>query len=118
MIDIVLVALTTVIAAAAVWMAVGLLRRERWRVDNLRAIGLVSSLWPTAIGGLLLVAVVGLVVGWWITAIGIAAIVVIKAAYVLMLVAYRRAGRDRKHDVASVALSAHSIAALALILGW
>ena len=118
MIETILIGLTAIIALAATWMAVGLLRAEPWRVENLKAVGLQSTVWASALGTVLLVAAIALAAGWWLTWLGIAAIVTIKLLYLLMLVAYRRANRHRRHDVATIAMTGHSLAAVALVVGW
>ncbi|MEM7339080.1 MAG: hypothetical protein AAF467_10560 [Actinomycetota bacterium] len=118
MIDTILIVLTTAIAGFATWMAIGLLRRQTWRIENLRAVGLQSSFWAPTLGTILLIATIALVAGWWITWLGIAAIIIIKGLYILMLVAYRRANRQRVHDVATYAMTGHSFAAIALAVGW
>ena len=114
----VIVSLTGLIAVLATWTAIGLLRKEAPRVDNLARIGLRSPVWPIATGLGLLAAVAALIVGWWITAIGIAAIVAIKLAYFAMLTGYHRADQSRDRDIVNIAMTAHSVAAIALIVAW
>lgn len=114
----VVIVLTATIASGGIWMAIGLLRREPGRIENLRQIGLTAPAWPVALGVGLLLAVAALLVGWWITPLGIIAIVAIKASYVAMLIGYRRADVSRERDLVTVAMTAHSVAALGLLLAW
>ncbi|MGH1491340.1 MAG: hypothetical protein ACRBK7_18400 [Acidimicrobiales bacterium] len=110
--------MTGLIAVLATWMAAGLLARQGWRLESLASIGLSSPRWPTALGAVLLVAVAALVVGWWVRPIGVAGIIVIKLSYLLMLVGYRRAGISRRKDAVNLAMTAHSLLSIALIIAW
>lgn len=118
MLEAITIGLTGLIAALATWMAFGLLSGQDWRVQNLASIGLTSPRWATSLGIVLLAAVAALVVGWWEKPIGIAGIVTIKIAYVLMLLGYRRARISRRKDMATLAMTAHSLTSVALILSW
>ncbi|MDW3179907.1 MAG: hypothetical protein R8J94_21125 [Acidimicrobiia bacterium] len=113
--DMSVVVLTSAIAIAAVWMAIGLLTRQPDRVDDLVSVGLTALAWPTVLGAILMSAVAALIIGWWFQVVGIIAIVVIKILYAVTLVAYRRSGKRRDRDVATVLMSAHSLVALAAI---
>ena len=108
----IIVTLTGLIAVAAIWMAIGLLRRRPDRIDKLAAIGLHSTRWSTGLGLALVAAVVGLILGWWIAPIGVASIVTIKLGYFAALVAYRRKAKARDRDHVTLLMSAHSLAAV------
>ena len=110
--DAITVLLTGSIAAAATWMAIGLIRRTSDRTDKLAVIGLQSTWWGIVLGLSLGVAVCGLIIGWWIAPIGIAAIVAIKLGYLAALVAYRRKGQARDRDHVTVLMAAHSAVAV------
>ncbi len=116
--DTVVIVLTGLIAGLASWMAIGLLRQEPQRVEAMREVGFLSPAWPTIFGTVLLIAVVALVVGWWFKPLGIAGMVTIKALYLIVLIAYRRARQRREKDLATAAMTAHSIAALVLLAAW
>lgn len=118
MLDAITIGVTGVIAGLATWMAVGLLVRRQWRLDDLASIGFASPRWATFFGVTLLVAVAALIVGWRMKPIGIAAIVSIKVAYILMLIGYRRAQTPRRRDAATLAMALHSAVAVAVILAW
>ncbi len=118
MLDAITIGLTGLIAVLATWMAIGLLRRTEWRLQNLASIGFSAPWWATIFGVALLTAVAALLIGWWVMPIGFAGIATIKIAYVLMLIGYRRAGLSRQGDPATLAMTAHSAASVALILSW
>lgn len=112
------IGLTGLIAILATWMAAGLLARQDWRLENLASVGLTSPRSATIFGVAILIAVAALVAGWWNRPIGIAGIIVLKLGYTLMLVGYRRAGASRRRDAATMAMSAHSVATVAVLLSW
>ena len=118
MLDGIVVGLTGLIAILALWMSAGLLTRQAWRLENLASIGFISPRWASAFGMSLLASVAALIAGWWVRPVGIAGIIVVKVFYVLMLIGYRRAGLSRQRDAVNVAMTAHSVASLVVILSW